>query len=223
MYQQSNPAAGAKWLFWLALIILVAVFSLGVNIKDAKWLNGKIASATADQMSLATNIEQQKSELDLQILKHQTELQIAHEKQLAEFDNKQKQLEMNALMVADTQKEGFRSSLYNTINLGLMALMIAISVVLVSLGITASFGLHKIFATKAQLVQLSQTSTTVTMKSHHQPSSAVQIARKRERQEREVQIKAKRNKQIFTDSKTIWPLNDGKANIITPGDYPWAR
>ena len=223
MYQPSNPATGAKWLFWLAIIILVAVFALGFNVKDAKWLNGKIASATAEQMSIATDIERQKSELNLQILRNQTELQIAREKQQAEFNNLQKQQELNSLVIADTQKADFRASLYNTISLGLMTLMIAICIVLGSLGIAASFGLHKILLAKAHLAQFTQTSTTITMKSrHHQPSSAAQIARQRERQERENQIKAKRNSRIFTGSKTIWPSDDGKANDLIPGNYPWA-
>jgi hypothetical protein len=70
----NNHATGAKWFFWLAIVVLAVVFALGFNVKDAKWLNRQIASATAEQMILTTEVERQKEELDLQLLKSQTEI-----------------------------------------------------------------------------------------------------------------------------------------------------
>jgi hypothetical protein len=221
MYQPNSFSSGAKWLFWLVIVILGIVFALGFNLKDAKWLNGEIASATAEQMNVTTDIERQKSDLALQILKNQTELQIARDMQQAEYETAQQQHELNALMVADTQKAHFRSSLYNTINIGLIALMIATSMVLAIFGINLSFGLRKIVSVKAQVAKPDRSSTIAVKKYYHQPSLAAQQARQREKQERERQIQAKRTHQIFKNSKAIWSADDGKADELTPGNYPW--
>ena len=115
---QNGMATGAKWFFWLAIVILVGSFALGFNIKDAKWLNGKIASATAEQMNVATDVERQKADLDLQVLRSQTEIQIAQQKQQAEYEAAKQQQELNASNLANAQKANFRNALYNTLNFG---------------------------------------------------------------------------------------------------------
>lgn len=221
MYQPNSFSSGAKWLFWLVIIILGTVFALGFNLRDAKWLNGEIASATAEQMNVATDIERQKSDMAMQILKNQTELQIAHDTQQAEYEAAQRQQALNALITADTQKIHFRDSLYNTINNGLMALMIAVSVVLVSLGFAVSLWLNKYLGAKVLVAQPARTSVTA-IKKYHYPSLAAQQARQRERQEREMQLQAKRADLIFKNSSAIWSADNGKADELILGNYPWA-
>lgn len=221
MYQPSSLASGAKWLFSLVIILIGIVFALGFNLRDAKWLNGKIASATAEQMSLATDIERQKAELNLQVLKNQTELQITREKQQAEYEAAQQQQQLDALFVANTQKAQFRNGLYNAINVGLMTLMIAISVVLAVCGINLSFGLRKVATIKAPVATLLRSSTTNVRRLSRQPSLAAQQARQREMQEREKQIWAKRNSLLFKNSRPIWSANDGKNDELIPGNHPW--
>jgi hypothetical protein len=224
MYNNQNGiATGAKWFFWLAIVILAGVFALGFNVKDAKWLNGQIASATAEQMNVATDVERQKAELDLQLLKTQTEIQIAQQKQQAEFEAAKQQRELNALTLAETQKADFRNGLYNTLNIGFMALMVASSIALSALGINASFGLRKILSVKAEILQPSKVYTPIASKNHRQLSIAAQQAREREKQDREKQLQAERFNQMLKNSKAIWPSDDGKSEELVPGNYPWAK
>lgn len=224
MYNNQNGlATGAKWFFWLAIVILIGSFALGLNIKDAKWLNGKIASETANQMSVATEVERQKAELDLQLLKTQTEIQIAQQKQQAEFETAKQQQELYALTLAETQKADFRNGLYNTLNIGLMALMVAFSIALSALGINASFGLRKVLRVKAEALQPAKVYTSVTSENHRQASLAAQQARKREQQDRQKKIRVERVNQMLKNTEAIWSADDGKSEEFVPGNNPRAN
>lgn len=151
MYTQSYNTSGAKWIFWLAIIILLAVFALGFNLKEAEAVEWNTASATAEQMNAVTDAERQKSEIPLELLTAQTEIKIAQQKQHAEFEKLKLQQEINALILAETQKADFRNGLYTTLNIGLMALMVAFSIALSAFGINASFGLRKDFSVSRSL------------------------------------------------------------------------
>jgi hypothetical protein len=224
MYNNQNGiATGAKWYFWLVIVILVGTFALGFNIKDAKWLNGKIASETAKQMSVETDVERQKADLDLQLLKTQTEIQIAQQKQQAEYEAAKQQQELNALTLANTQKADFRNGLYNTLNIGLMALMIVFSIVLSALGINASFGLRKALSVKAETSQPNTIYTAVSLENRRKPSIAAQQARKREQLDRQKKIRAERVNQLFKNSEAIWSADDGKLEEFVPGNDPLAN
>jgi hypothetical protein len=222
MYNQNGLATGAKWYFWLAIVILIGSFALGFNIKDAKWLNGGIASATAEQMNVATDVERQKAELDLQVLRTQTEIQIAQQRQQAEYEAVKKQQELDALNVAAAQKANFHESLYNTLNFGLMAVMIAFSIALAALGVNASFGLGKVLSVKAEIAQPSKVYTAIPSKNHRQPSLAAQQARKREQQDRQGKIRVERVNQMLKNSKVIWSADNGKSAESIPGNNPLA-
>lgn len=224
MYTQSyNNTSGAKWIFWLVIIILLAVFALGFDLKEAKWLNGKIASATAEQMNVATDVERQKSELDLQLLKIQNEIQIAQQKQQAEFESAKLQQELNALTLAETQKADFRNRLYTTLNIGLIALTVAFSIALSALGINASFGLRKVLSVKAEALQLRAVYTPISSENPCKPSIAAQQARKREQLDRQKKIRAERVNQMLKNSKAIWSADDGKSEEFVPGNNPLAN
>lgn len=184
MNYQNGQATGAKWFFFLTMVILLGAVALGFDLKDAKWLNREIASATANQMNVATNIDQQKAELDLQVLKTQTEIQVAAMKQQAEYETAKQQQELNAAAAAAMQWSNFQAGLYNTINFGLMVVMIAIGMILILAGISSAVGLHKILNAKAQAIQPSQQPTVVVMHKR-QPSVAAQRARQQERNQRE--------------------------------------
>lgn len=219
MYQQNSMASGAKWFFWLTMVVLTIVFALGFNIKDAKWLNGQIASATANQMNIATDIEKQKAELDLQILRKQTELKIAEDIQAAEFKAQQQQQVLDDQAVISAQKADFRRNLYSTVNLGVTALMIALAVGVCALSINIGIGLHKILSAKAQVGQLTISSNSRANRVHHQPSSAAQLARQREQQERRRLIQMRRTNQFFKESTPIWPNDNGNSESMDPGSH----
>lgn len=224
MYNQNGLATGAKWFFFLAIVILLGAFALGANVKDAKWLNREIASATANEMNVATDIGRQKAELDLQLLRTQTEIQVTQIKQRAEFEAAKQQQELNASTVAAMQKADFQAGFYNIFNFGLMAMMVIGGVALATIGIFTAVGLYKILNAKAQAVQLSQTQTVVVHKHHRQASPAAQKARQREREERELerQFIDNRINQLFPGNETVWTATDDKSADLKPADYPWA-
>lgn len=224
MYNQNSAATGAKWFFFLAIVILIGAFALGANVKDAKWLNGEIASATANQMNVVTDIDRQKAELDLQVLKTQTEIQVNQMKQQADYETAKQQQELNATTTAAMQWANFQAGLYNTVNSGLMALMIVVSVAVAIVGIYFSIGLYKILNAKAHAIQASQTQTVVIHKYHRQPSLAAQQARQREHEEREFERQSLDNRinQLFPGNETVWTAKDDKSADLKPADYPWA-
>jgi hypothetical protein len=225
MYNNQNGmATGAKWFFWLAIVILIGSFALGFNIKDAKWLNGEIASATANQMNVATDVDRQKAELDLQLLRTQTEIQVTQMKQKADYEAAQQQQELNATTTAAMQWANFQAGLYNTVNIGLMIVMIAIGAALTIAGISAAVGLYKILNAKAQAIQPSQTQTVVVHKYHRQPSPSAQKAREREREERKLERQGIDNRinQLFPGNETVWTVADDKPADLKSADYPWA-
>lgn len=225
MYNNQNGmATGAKWFFWLAIVTLIGSFALGFNIKDAKWLNGEIASATANQMNVTTDVDRQKAELDLQLLRTQTEIQVTQMKQKADYEAAQQQQELNATTTATMQWANFQAGLYNTVNIGLMIVMIAIGAALTIAGISAAVGLYKILNAKAQAIQPSQTQTVVIHKYHRQPSPAAQKARQREREERQLerQFIDSRIDQLFPDNEVIWSTEGDNTEDLQPANYPWA-
>ncbi len=212
MYQ-SGQATGTKWFFFLAIVILAGAFALGFNIKDATWLNGQIASATAREMNVQTDIQRQQGELNLQLLQAQTNAQIEQQKQQTAYEAAKQQLDLQAASVANAQAAAFRSALYNVLNIGLAIFVIALCVALAVIGISAGFGLYKVLSAKAQSTQPSRPSIIVVRKDHRRPSVAAQEARRREREERV--------RQLLNNSRAIWP-DDGKAEAPTPENYPWA-
>ncbi|MBV6394116.1 MAG: hypothetical protein KPEEDBHJ_03364 [Anaerolineales bacterium] len=222
MYNQNGHSSGAKWFFFLAIVVLMGAVAFGANLKEAKWLNGKIASATAYEMNVQTDIERQKADLDLQIQKAQTENQINQMKQQADYAAAKQQQELNASTVAAMQKAEFQAGLYDTFNSGLMVVMIALGAALTIAGIAAAVGLYKILNAKAQAIQPSQPVTIVVHK--RQPSPAAQKARQREREERERegQLIDHRIEQILPNSETIWSAKGGSPDNLKPENYPWA-
>lgn len=214
MYNNQNGlSTGAKWFFFLAIVILAGAFALGFNIKDATWLNGQIASATAQEMNVQTDIQRQQGELNLQLLQAQTNAQIEQQKQQTAYEAAKQQQDLQAASVANAQAAAFRSNLYNVLNVGLVIFVIALCVALAAIGISAGFGLYKVLSAKAQSTQPSRPSITVVRKAHRQPTIAVQEARRREREERV--------RQLLNNSKIIWP-DDPETEVLTPENYPWA-
>lgn len=224
MYNQNGHSTGAKWFFFLAIVVLLGAFALGANVKDAKWLNREIASATANEMNVATDIDRQKAELDLQVLQAQTEIQVNQMKQQANYEAAKRQQELNASTAAAIQKANFQAGLYDTVNFGLMAVMIALGVALAVAGISSAVGLYKILNAKARAIQPSQIQTVVARKYHRQPSPAVQKARQREREERklEKQIIDRRIERLFPDNQAIWSAEESNTEDLQPEKYPWA-
>lgn len=222
MNYQNGQATGAKWFFFLAMVILLGAVALGANIKDAKWLNRDIASATANEMNVATDIDRRKAELDLQVIQTQTEIQVAEMKRQAEYEAAKQQQELNAATTAAIQWSRFRADLYNTLNIGLMAVIAAFCIALTIAGISAAVGLYKILNAKAQAIQPSQPKAVVVRK--RQPSPAAQKARQREREERERELQRIDNRinQLFPDSELIWTATGDKSINLKPEDYPLA-
>jgi len=224
MYNQNEHSTGAKWFFFLAIVVLLGAFALGTNVKDAKWLNREIASATANEMNVATDIDRQKAELDLQVLKAQTEIQVAQMKQQAEYDAAKQQQELNASTAATIQKANFQNGFYNTVNFGLMVVMIVLGAALAIAGISSAIGLFKILNAKAKAIQPSQPQTVVVHKYHRQPSLAAQKARQREREERQLDKRFIDNRmdQLFPDNEVIWSAEGDNAEELQPEKYPLA-
>lgn len=222
MNYQNGQATGTGWFFFLAMVVLIGAVAFGFNIKDATWLNGEIASATAQEMNVQTDIERQKAELNLQVLQTQTEIQIAEMKRQAEYEAARQQQELNAATAAAMQWSNFQAGLYNTLNFGLMAVMIAFSIALTIAGISAAVGLYKILRAKSQAIQPALPKTVVVRR--RQPSPAAQKARQREREERERdrQLIESRINQFLPDTKAVWNSTDDNAENLKPEDYPWA-
>lgn len=223
MYNQNGHSSGAKWFFFLAIVVLLGAFALGANVKDAKWLNREIASATANEMNVATDLDRKKAELDLQVQQAQTEIQVNQMRQQANYEAAKQQQELNALTAASIQKANFQAGLYDTVNFGLTAVMIALGIALAIAGISSAIGLFKILNAKAQAIQPSQPQTVVVHKYHRQPSLAAQKARQREREERiERRIIDGRIAQIFPNNEVIWSAEGDNAEELQPEKYPLA-
>ena len=146
----SNEMTGA------VIVVLVLVFALGLNVKDATWMNGKIAEATAGQINLATDIERKKAALELETLKTQTEIQIEQQKQLAAIVAARQRQALEAENTANLQRAEFRSALYTTISYGIMAVFFAASIALTAIGISAGLGLNRILTARARTVPVRQ-------------------------------------------------------------------
>lgn len=225
MYNQNGYSSGAKWFFFLAIVVLLGAFALGANVKDAKWVNPEIASEIANEMNMATDIEHQKGELDLQVLRAQTEIQVTQMWQQANYEAAKQQQELTALTTASIQKANFQAGLYDTVNFGIMVVMIALGIALAIVGISSAMGLFKILNAKAQAIQPSQTQTVVVHKVHRQPSPAAQKARQREREERklEKQIIDRRIDRLFLNNQAIWSAEESNTEDLQPEKYPWAE
>lgn len=76
MYNQNSLATGAKWFFFLALVILLGAVALGANIKDATWLNSDIAAAQADRISIENAYQQETYNLQIRLAAAKTEAEI---------------------------------------------------------------------------------------------------------------------------------------------------
>ena len=223
MYSQSNTTSGAKWFFFLAIVVLLGAFALGANVKDAKWLNREIASATANEMNVATDLDRKKAELDLQVQQAQTEIQVNQMWQQANYEAARQQQELTALTTASIQKANFQAGLYDTINFGIMVVMVALGAALAIAGISSAIGLFKILNAKAQAIQPSQPQTVVVHKYHRQPSLAAQKARQREREERiERRIIDRRIDRLFPNNQAIWSAEESNTEDLQPEKYPWA-
>lgn len=222
MNYQNGQGTGAKWFFFLAMVILFGAVALGANIKDAKWWNREIASATANQMNVATDIDRQKAELDLQVLKTQTEIQVTEMKRQAEYEAARQQQELNAATAAAMQKANFQAGLYNTLNIGLMAVIAAFCIALTIAGIYASVGLYKILSAKAQAIQPSQPSTVTVHKRRPSPAAIRARQREREDRERDRQIIENRINQFLPDTEPVWTATGDKSENLKPEEYPLA-
>lgn len=225
MYNQNGHSSGAKWFFFLAIVVLLGAFALGANVKDAKWLNREIASATANEMNVATDLDRKKAELDLQVQQAQTEIQVNQMWQQANYEAAKQQQELNASRVAAIQKADFQAGLYDTVNFGVMVVMIALGIALAIAGISSAIGLFEILNAKAQAIQPSQTQTVVVHKHHRQPSPAAQRARQREREERklEKQVIDCRIERLFPNNQAIWRAEESNTEDLQPEKYPWAE
>lgn len=199
MYQQ-NSSPGAKWLFWLAIVVMVVVFFLGFNFKDAKWLNGELAAAEAAQMNLTTETQRQNAEIDYLKRKAQIENDKAKQRQALEAQN-----------TANIQGAEFRKNAYNALNFGLMLLMAVVAVVVAALGLYGSLGLYRLMVAKAKAVQVSQPAIATHQEPRRQRSAASIKARKRELRQRAAKVAIKNTKPFGTDQEFV------------PGKYPWAN
>lgn len=223
MNYQNGHSTGAKWFFFLAIVVLLGAFALGANVKDAKWLNREIASATANEMNVATDLDRKKAELDLQVQQAQTEIQVNQMWQQANYEAARQQQELTALTTASIQKANFQAGLYDTINFGIMVVMVALGAALAIAGISSAIGLFKILNAKAQAIQPSQPQTVVVHKYHRQPSLAAQKARQREREERiERRIIDRRIDRLFPNNQAIWSAEESNTEDLQPEKYPWA-
>lgn len=218
MYNQNSVATGAKWFFFLAIVILIGAVALGVNLKDAKWWNREIASATANQMNVATDIEQQKGELDLQVLQTQTEIQIAEMKRQAEYKAAQQQQEIESAALAEAQKAEFRRGFYNVLNNGLMILLVAVGIVVTVAGVNVSLGLRTIKLKKAAAFQVNKVPAAVNAVTHRQHSLAVHQARLREQADRRAKIRAERVDRMLKNTEVIWSAEEKKSEKFSSGN-----
>ncbi len=218
MNYQNGVATGAKWFFFLAIVILIGAFALGANVKDAKWLNGDIASATADQITTENEIGRKKAELDLKMLEVQTEIQIAEQKQQAEYEAAKQKQEFDAAALAEAQKAEFRSGLYGVLNTGLMIFLVAISIVVTVAGVNASLGLRTLKINNAETYQVNRAPALVSAVNHRQPSLAVQQARLREQADRRSKIRAERVDRMLKNTEVVWSAEEKKSEKYSAGN-----
>lgn len=76
MNYQNGQATGAKWFFFLAMVILIGAVALGFNIKEATWLNSGIAEAEAERIQVETAHQQATNDLQIRRETTQTEAEI---------------------------------------------------------------------------------------------------------------------------------------------------
>jgi disulfide bond formation protein DsbB len=203
MPQQEN---GAKWLFWLAMVFMALALTLGLMVSHSEWLQPQIADATASQMRLTTEIERRKADIALQTLKDQ-----------AANENIRQLLALQAQVKSDQQVAEWRQNMYAMINIGLLALMIAFSIVATVFGIFAALTLYK-----KQTITLSQPQPVLTpavpavQPVHRQASPAAIQARKCEQKNR-------LERKLLSSTRPYWSRDDGKSPELISGVYPWTN
>jgi len=197
---QQNSSSGAKWWFLLAIVVMAAIFMLGFNVKDAKWLNGEIAAAEARQMNSATDTKERAANLDY--LKSKAQIEIDTAKQLQVIGTQ---------AVLNIQVAKFLGNVGDTLNAGLMLLVVAVTVVVTAFGLYGSFGLHRLVVAQAQAIAMSQPIIASHQQTRRQRSPGVIEARKRELRQRGAKVAMKSTKPFWTDEEFV------------PGKYPWAN
>lgn len=76
MYNQNSLATGAKWFFFLAMVILFGAVALGFNVKDAAWLNRDIAAAEAERIHIENAHQQETYNLQIRLAAAAAEAEI---------------------------------------------------------------------------------------------------------------------------------------------------
>jgi cell division protein FtsL len=76
MYNQNSLATGAKWFFFLAMVILLGAVALGFNVKDATWLNRDIAAAEAERIHIENAYQQETYNLQIRLAAAAAEAEI---------------------------------------------------------------------------------------------------------------------------------------------------
>jgi hypothetical protein len=93
-----NPfASAAKWIFVGFFVVVLMGFLLGVNLKDATWLNSSIAAAEASRINIENAHQQATYELQEQLAIAQTEADIQQIHREQQFLDAQYQHDIQAL------------------------------------------------------------------------------------------------------------------------------
>jgi hypothetical protein len=215
MYQP-NIGSGWKWIFWLVIIIMFVVFALGFNVKEATWLNPSVSIAEAARMQQETSIAQKNAELDYQLRKTQIDAQIEGEKQAAAHKAAQLQLELKAQEAKNIQDAQLRNSFQYAVNIGTVVFYTGIALALLIVCVVGSIGLYQILKSKAELVRAKSVPAQIS-----DPWASPQYRRQARLAARHTELRKIRNKIAIKGTSPFWP-DDGKAEELILGKYPWA-
>jgi hypothetical protein len=188
-----------QWTFAMLIVIIVLALGLGIFISNPTWLQPQIAHSTADGMSKTNEIEYQKGLLDLERAKQEVEM--AAERAAYTLENQK---------ILDQRYAEFLSSLFITVNQGVLVLFVAGGVTLIAWGFTASLKSYKLAMLQAETIY-----AATNLSERRQPSTAAMLARERERKQR--------HKRIFIqNTRPIWPDNDDP-RLPSRDNLPWAN
>lgn len=143
MSQQNSLANGAKWLFFLAVVVLAGFLMLGTDLSKATWLSHPIAEAQAEQISSQTEIERKNAELDYE-----------QRKFYAELERQKAQQQAAAQAAKDAETLAFQKKIHAAAIAGLWVIVSILAIGLFTASIFAGVGLNRYLTAKAQTRQI---------------------------------------------------------------------
>jgi hypothetical protein len=135
MYPQSSLAGGAKWFFFLAVLVSAAFLALGAELSKAIWLSRPIAGELANQIAAQTETQRKRDEIEI------------------EKSQKLAAQEIQAQTARDAETLAFQQNIHAAMVFGAQLIAILIGLGLFVASVFVGIGLNRYLTANAQAKQ----------------------------------------------------------------------